>query len=339
LDNRPLSGVLRRLRSDLAAQETRGLTDAELLGRFASESDGAAFSALMERHSSMVLGVCRRVLGHAQDAEDACQATFLVLARKARSIRKTASLGSWLHGVAYRVSLRLKSAATRRPQPNSCLRDPAAADTAFVVSWQEVMQVLDEELDRLPATYRAPLVLCYLEGQTMDEGAKQLGWKLGAFRGRLQRGRDMLRKRLTRRGITLPAVLFSVGLSSSISSAAMPTTYVSERAKSSPRASCAEVLQRAALDPSADRVKWLALRPSQCTSAPGGCDRTSEAGRRPSAPEEGSQGRAVRHSGRTSGEVPTKPSSADWATARPLDALQAVLAAAATGGVLEESMR
>ena len=220
----PLSTVLRRVGSVVAAREMRSLSDAELLRRFVSKRDETAFAVLMHRHSSMVLGVCRRVVAQAQDAEDACQAAFLILARKAHSIRKTEVLGSWLHGVAYRVSLRLKSKAARQPRSNSSLGDPAQGDTASAVTWQEAMQVLDEELDRLPATYRSPLILCYLEGQTMDEGAKELGWTLGAFRGRLERARDMLRKRLTRRGIEIPVVLFGVGLSSSLASAAATPT-------------------------------------------------------------------------------------------------------------------
>jgi RNA polymerase sigma factor (sigma-70 family) len=231
MHQRPLSNVLRRVQSDVAAWEMRGLPDAELLSRFVAERDEEAFAVLMHRHSGMVLGVCRRVVARIQDAEDACQATFLILARKASSIRKTESLGSWLHGVAYRVSLRLKSKAARQPRSNSSAGDPVQRDTAAAVTWQEAMQLLDEELDRLPATYRAPLVLCYLEGQTLDEGAKQLGWTLGAFRGRLERGREMLRKRLIRRGVEIPIVLFGLGSSSSFAGATAPPTLAAATVK------------------------------------------------------------------------------------------------------------
>src|SRR5262249_30017333 len=148
--------------------------DDELLGRFAEARDEAAFTALLERHGSMVLGVCRRVLGHPQDAEDACQATFLVLARKAASIRKRTSLASWLHGVAFRIARKLRG---KRALPASAaLPEVAVAGGAEAeLSWREVRAVLDEELERLPERYRAPLLLCCLEGLTRDEAASRLG--------------------------------------------------------------------------------------------------------------------------------------------------------------------
>jgi RNA polymerase sigma factor (sigma-70 family) len=179
-----LNEALLDYRARAAARAMRGLTDAELLGRFVAARDEAAFAALMGRHGGMVLGVCRRVLRHEHDAEDACQATFLALARQAGSIRKRASLPSWLHGVAHRLSLRLRADANRRTCHGPDAARPAQADAATAAAWQEAMQALDEELGRLPAHYRAPLVLCYLEGKTQDEAARQLGWTPGAFRGR-----------------------------------------------------------------------------------------------------------------------------------------------------------
>jgi RNA polymerase sigma factor (sigma-70 family) len=217
-----LATILRQVRLDRAVREMRGSDDGALLDRFVTRHDEAAFAALVQRHGGMVLGACRRVLRHAQDAEDACQATFLVLARKAGSIRRRESLASWLHGVAYRVSLRLRAGAGRRPGQDLGAVEAAQADTTAAVSWQEMLQVLDQELGRLPAHYRAPLVLCYLEGRTQDEAARRLGWPLGAFRGRLERGRAKLRERLTRRGIALPAVLAVLGVTSSVASAALP---------------------------------------------------------------------------------------------------------------------
>jgi RNA polymerase sigma factor (sigma-70 family) len=190
-----------------------------LLARFVG-SDGAAFAALLHRHSGMVMSVCRRVLDSEEDVEDAAQATFLVLARRASSIRKADSLVSWLHGVALKVAADMRRGALRQ----ACAKPAAEAggdDPAAVVSWREVMQVLDEELHRLPAAYRAPLVLVYLEGQPMDVGASQLGWTMGSFRGRLERGRELLRKRLTRRGVTLPAALFGAGLSAADAAAGL----------------------------------------------------------------------------------------------------------------------
>jgi RNA polymerase sigma factor (sigma-70 family) len=206
----------------LAVKELDASSDADLLKRFVERREEAAFAALLHRHSDMVLRVCQRVLMHTEDAEDACQATFLVLARRAGSIRKTHSLVSWLHGVALKVSRGLRREAMRQARPKR-IAEGGNNDPITPITWQETMQVLDEELDRLPLAYRAPLVLCYLEGQPMDVAAGQLGWTLGSFRGRLERGRELLRKRLIRRGITLPAVLFGIGLATSSASAGLST--------------------------------------------------------------------------------------------------------------------
>jgi RNA polymerase sigma factor (sigma-70 family) len=216
-----VANVLQHLRRWLAAHGWQPLPDGILLYRFVSDHDEAAFAALLERHGPMVLGVCRRVLRDFHDAEDACQATFLVLARKAASIRQPGAVGSWLHGVAYRVAGKLKARGAHRGIPGGTLDDvPQAAPPD--VSWREVRGVLDEELRRLPECYRAPLVLCYLEGKTRDEAARQLGWSVGTLRGRLERGRERLRLRLTRRGLTLPAALAASVLVESAASAALP---------------------------------------------------------------------------------------------------------------------
>lgn len=210
----------------LAAQDHGQLPDQQLLQRFTGQGDEAAFAALVRRHGSMVLHVCRRVLHNWHDAEDAFQATFLLLARKAKSIRNQESVGSWLHGVAYRVSLRVNAAAFRRRSrvPESLDRSPA--DPADDVTWRELRALLDQELQHLPEKYRAPLLLCYLEGQTRDEAAHQLGCPLGTLKSRLERGRELLRNRLVRRGLTLSAALLPMGLSSSASSAAVPAILV-----------------------------------------------------------------------------------------------------------------
>ncbi len=195
----------------LNRQAAADATDAELLTRFLRRRDEAAFAALVDRHGGMVHGVCRRLLGHTQDAEDACQAVFVVLARKAGSVRRRDALPGWLHGVACRVCRKLQS---RRPPLRPCAGPPAVAptDVPAEVTWREIRRVLDEELNRLPAGYRAPLVLCYLEGKTQDEAARALGWSLGTVRGRVERGRELLRKRLTRRGVTLSGALLGAVL-------------------------------------------------------------------------------------------------------------------------------
>src|SRR5262249_51798737 len=155
---------------------------------------------------ALVLGVCRRVLRHHQDAEDAVQATFLILARSAAAIRRHESLPSWLHGVALRVARRLQQTAARRPERQP-LPEDLARNGAEELSWREARAVIDEELQRLPERYRLPLALCYLEGKTRDEAARELGWGLDAFRGRLERGRAQLRARLEERGLAPSAAL------------------------------------------------------------------------------------------------------------------------------------
>jgi RNA polymerase sigma factor (sigma-70 family) len=205
--DRGLQSVLQHTRKLVSAELVGGLSDHELLERFVRSRDEVAFTALVERHLPMVLGVCRRILGQPQDAEDASQATFLVLARTAASIRKRTSLGSWLHGVAYRLCRRIRRAETRRRIREARAGGATPANPTQEASWREVQAALDEELTSLPEKFQAPLVLCYLEGRTRDEAAEQLGVKLSTLRGRLEQGRDRLRTRLARRGVTLSAAL------------------------------------------------------------------------------------------------------------------------------------
>ncbi len=198
---------LRYLRTLTARQATGLLSDQQLLERFLHERSEASFAALVARHGPMVLSVCRRILQHAQDAEDAFQATFLVLARKAGTIRKQTSLGSWLHGVAYHSAECLRAKTRRRAAHERRLDAPPPGEAMDDITWRELRAVLDEELRSLPEKYRAPLVLCYLEGRTQDEAARQLGWSKNTFRRRLESARNALGRRLTRRGITLSAAL------------------------------------------------------------------------------------------------------------------------------------
>src|SRR5262245_326915 len=191
------------LRRALARREGGGLSDAELLGRFLARQDEAAFEVLVRRHGAMVLGVCRRVLGHAQDAEDAFQATFLVLVRRAAAIRKRDSVGNWLYGVAYRTSLEARAAAARRHATErqvSTMPEPAVGPAEPL---GDLRAVLDAELARLPEKYRAALVLCDLQGHARREAARQLGVPEGTLSSRLAAGRRLLADRLARRGISL----------------------------------------------------------------------------------------------------------------------------------------
>jgi polysaccharide export outer membrane protein len=170
--------------------------------RFARDGEIAAFEILMRRHGPLVWSVCRRLLASDHDAEDAFQATFLVLVRKASSIRKQASVASWLYGVAHRIARRACARARQRFGPE--LADAASsADVLSEASKREVQTILEEELAQLPERLRAPLLLCCLEGRTKAEAARQLGWREGTLSSRLARGRSQLRIRLIRRGVAL----------------------------------------------------------------------------------------------------------------------------------------
>jgi RNA polymerase sigma factor (sigma-70 family) len=197
------------------------LTDRHLLERFVAARDDAAFAALVRRHGPMVLGVCRRLLHDAHEAEDAFQATFLVLAHKARSIASPELLGPWLHGVAYRTAARARQAARRRVREREAAATPQG-DPAVEVVCRELRQVLDEELGRLAQKYRVPLVLFYLEGKTTEEVARQLGCPQGTVLSRLARGRDRLRHRLVRRGLALSMGLMVGVLTEKAAAAAVP---------------------------------------------------------------------------------------------------------------------
>jgi RNA polymerase sigma-70 factor (ECF subfamily) len=161
--------------------------DGELLERFVSRRDESAFTALVHRHGPMVLGVCRRVLNDWQSAEDAFQVTFLVLARKADSLMRPGLLANWLHGVAYRTALKARSRAVRQGVHERQAAAMAPTESRAGRSVVELREVLDEELSHLPEKYRAPLVLCYLEGKTNEEAARLLHWPLGSMSARLAR--------------------------------------------------------------------------------------------------------------------------------------------------------
>ena len=204
----PVMRFLRRLAGDGPGG---GVTDGQLLERFARGRDEAAFAALLARHGPLVLGVCRRVLDDADAAEDAFQATFLVLVRRAGSIARPERLGNWLYGVAYRTAVKARGAAARRRAHERRAAGQTAVPAASEPAWPDLRAVLDEELARLTQRYRAPLVLCYLEGKTTEEAARELGCPKGTVLSRLARGREQLRRRLVRRGLApaagLPAVL------------------------------------------------------------------------------------------------------------------------------------
>ena len=208
-----------------------GSSESELLERFVADRDEAAFEALLARHGQMVLGVCRQLLNDPNDVDDAFQATFLVLVRKASTLRRTDLLGNWLYGVAYRVATRARSLAAKRAARNAsgqdavenltateCRREIGVNQTAAF----EEAPWLHQELSHLPEKYRVLIVLCYFEGLTHDEAASRLGCPLGTVKGRLARARDLLRRRLTVRGMTLSAAALASHLSLAEANAGVP---------------------------------------------------------------------------------------------------------------------
>jgi RNA polymerase sigma factor (sigma-70 family) len=205
------------------ARHVRGneAPDGELVERFVDSRDEAAFATLVQRHGAMVRGVCRRVLGHEQDAEDVFQAVFLVLSRKAGALRRKDAVGPWLFGVARRLALRSRSAGRFRREKEARVADRPSADWPDDLTVREAQSALDEELARLPERERGPLVLCYLEGLTRDEAAQRLGCPLGTLKARMERARAALQVRLARRGVGLPAALSAL-LVAGESAAALP---------------------------------------------------------------------------------------------------------------------
>jgi cytochrome c peroxidase len=219
------SPILRLIRRVVKDERERQLSDHVLLRQFRDQADEAAFATLLYRHGPMVLGVCRSVLPNEADTEDAFQATFLILARKAASIRKTASVGSWLHGVAHRTALkaRAQSAARERNEARAPARPASRPDD---LAWREVQQLLHAELTALAQRYRDPLVACYLQGKTQEEAAAQLGVAVSTLKVRMERGRSLLRARLVRRGLG-PAAVLAAASWPAATSASVPVTLAS----------------------------------------------------------------------------------------------------------------
>jgi RNA polymerase sigma factor (sigma-70 family) len=209
-------------------QQAVGKTDGQLLEQFLAWGDQAAFAALVRRHGRMVLAVCNRVLGNATDAEDAFQATFLVLVRKARSLTAHSVLGGWLHGVARRTALNAKRAAAhRRMKEQAVPRHEAQRDEAR----NDWLPLLDEELDQLPEKYRLPIVLCELEGRNRREAARLLRVPEGTVAGRLARARALLAKRLRRHGLSVTGGSLAIVLSQNVEAACVPVLLVFSTSK------------------------------------------------------------------------------------------------------------
>jgi RNA polymerase sigma factor (sigma-70 family) len=222
----PVVGYLRRL----GERDAYGLSDRQLLDRFTRDRDEAAFTELVRRHGPMVLSACRRVLRHEQDAEDTFQASFLVLARKAGSVRQRDSVGGWLYQVAYRLALRVRTSTGRRREQFT-LEDHEPISPDQNRSHESLRILLDEELRRLPEPYRGAVVLCYLERRTQAEAAELLATTADAVNSRLKRARDLLRHRLARHGLLLSGVAMAEALAGCTATAALPPELLRRTAR------------------------------------------------------------------------------------------------------------
>jgi RNA polymerase sigma factor (sigma-70 family) len=222
--SRTLDAVLQHIRRLVVGPEAEALTDRHLLERFVKQRDQSAFAKLLSRHAPMVLGVCRGILSDPNDVDDAFQATFLVLIRRAAAIPWRESLGGWLHGVARRTALNAKAAARRRtgiPSPEVIPPVDPMAD----VNRRELCQMLHEELRRLPAKYRDPVILCCLEGKTHEEASLELGWPKGSMAKRIATGQERLRARLAARGMAVSAALLATLMAEEAAAAISPALF------------------------------------------------------------------------------------------------------------------
>lgn len=226
-----LNGMIQNLRKTALLRDGDGLSDAQLLDAFIAHAEEAAFEALVRRHAPMVWGVCLRVLGHSHDAEDAFQASFIVLVRKAASIWPRAMVGNWLHGVAYRTALKAKAVAVKRRAREKQVDEMPAQEMHAEKVWHDLQPLLDRELNRLADKYRAPVVLCDLEGKSQREAARQLGWPEGTLTTRLTRARQMLAKRLTQHGLALSTGALVLTLSQNAASACAPAPLLATTIK------------------------------------------------------------------------------------------------------------
>jgi RNA polymerase sigma factor (sigma-70 family) len=264
-----------------------GHGDAELLERYLTHHDEAAFETLVNVHGPMVLGLCRRLLRDPKDIEDAFQATFLVLVRKAPAIQDRDLLANWLYGVAYRVASRARSDVLRRRGRESAVANLEAPVDVAAESMDiaEIAPVLDRELNRLPRKYRTALVACYLGGQTHEQTAKALGCPLGTVRSRVARGRDMLRKRLTRLGYAPSAILLGPagGLPTKLLTESVPPALVSATVRAGLAVGSFKTIQAGAVGATAlaltqgvlttmklTQLKWIGLALLATTCSAGG---------------------------------------------------------------------
>jgi RNA polymerase sigma factor (sigma-70 family) len=220
-----MNHVLRHLRRAALLTAGEGPSDTQLLDAFLVRRDEAAFEALLRRHGPMVLGVCRRVLRNWHDAEDAFQATFLVLARQAASIRTRHVVASWLYGVAYRTAMKARAMNAKRRAKERQASEMAPSEASEDGANEELLARLDHELSRLPGKYRVPVVLCELEGKSRKEVARLLGVPEGTLSSRLAYAKKLLSTRLSRRGVTLSVGAFAAVLSPTLRASTLKTVF------------------------------------------------------------------------------------------------------------------
>jgi RNA polymerase sigma factor (sigma-70 family) len=234
------------------------LSDRDLLTRYAEGGDQTAFATVVSRHTAMVQGVCQRVLHSQAEAEDACQAVFLILAQRVKTVRWQASAANWLYTTARKVALNARKAATRRTRRESAAAVSDKVSEVDRLTGRELLAALDEELDRLPPRYRTPLVLCYLQELTRDEAALRLGIPTATLKSQLERGRKKLADALTRRGIVLGAGLLAVAATSS-AGASSPRLLESILAtvRGTPSPAVATLAQEVVMKGLFTRTKWL----------------------------------------------------------------------------------
>jgi RNA polymerase sigma factor (sigma-70 family) len=237
--SQPVHSIVHYLRGRRQQPRAGVVSDAQLIDRFVRSRDEAAFELLVWRHSPMVLGVCRRVLGNAHDAEDAFQATFFTLARKAATIGAGQAVGAWLYRVAYRIALRARASALNRAWREQSRGDLTTVDAGYrpadEVAWGDLRALLDAEVSRLPEKYRAAFILCCLEGKTNEEAAEELGCPTGTVQSRLSRARDRLRTLLTRHGFAFSMMPFAPALREATASGPLASELVEATAQAGVR--------------------------------------------------------------------------------------------------------
>jgi RNA polymerase sigma factor (sigma-70 family) len=231
----PMTMVKRDLQMLIDHGVVGNLSDGGLLDRFVARREEAAFEEIVRRHGPMVWGVCRRILRNTHDAEDAFQATFLVLARRAPSIAHREMVASWLYRVACKTGLKARSVTARRRARERQMAELPDTEERRRSPRHDLVELLDRELSRLPVKYRVPVVLCELEGRTHREAAQQLGWPIGTVSGRLSRARTILADRLSRRGLVFTAPMLAMVLSQAEASANVPTPLLGSTVKAAPR--------------------------------------------------------------------------------------------------------